>query len=86
MKSSEWRDIRFPTTKNEMTQDFTSDLERLGAEKARLLRRVETYEAAICIKATAAVHHGVPIARVAREAGVSRNTVYKWLRGEWRES
>ena len=63
-----------------MTQNFTSDLEKLSTEKARLLRRVEAYEVAIRIQTQAAVRHGVPIARVAREAGVSRNTIYKWLR------
>jgi hypothetical protein len=58
-------------------------LGKVREQAARLHRREEELEKARgdLIAAMRAAHdEGVPIARIAREAGVSRPTAYDWIR------
>lgn len=59
-----------------MTTEGLISLRELGKERARFEKAEEARRAA----ALKAVEDGVPIVAVARQAGVTRGTIYNWLR------
>jgi DNA-binding phage protein len=69
-----------------MTRSSAAELlgQLLREHAIRARAALEMYErehGAIQGLARNAVRHGLPVATVAREAGVSRQTLHKWLRG-----
>jgi AcrR family transcriptional regulator len=57
-------------------------VEALGAKRARLIEELRLVDDAVRDAAVADVQSGRPIAVVAREAGVTRPTLYAWLKSD----